>query len=160
MIAVNSKPKLETQSDVDIKNLVKKFLMEDQSCKIHDLYERMYYADWFCSNIKETRYWFSEFKRRHISHDQYPEGTILSLHKYLRLREYSMFTGNPSQFVVLFNDGLFYHTVRSDNKQPLSFQGRNDRGHDGDVEPCVMIVPDQFSRVAGWKEWMAIRRRN
>lgn len=146
-------PKLETQSDVDIKNKVKLFLQEDQWCKIHDLYEKMYYVDWMCSNKDETSWWFSEFKRRSIDHDQYSEGMMLSMHKYLRLIEYSKISNHPSQLVILFNDGLYHHSIGDNCKHKIAFQGRTDRGYEGDVEPVVLLEPNSFNRIEGWEKY-------
>ena len=153
-VAMKTKPKLETQADVDIKDTVKDFLQEHQYCKIYDTYEKMYYVDWFIANRDETRHWFAEFKRRNIDHDQYDEGVMLSLHKYLRLKEYSIISGQRSQLVVLFNDGLYHHPIYDGPESvPLGFNGRSDRGHEGDVEPVVYIRPSMFFRINGWEEW-------
>lgn len=148
-----SNPKLETQSDVDIKNKVRLFLQQDQWCKIHDLYERLYYVDWLCSNRDETKFWFSEFKRRSCEHHTYRDGTLLSMHKYIRLQEYARITGEASIFVVLFTDGLYFHPVLYDAIPNISFGGRSDRNIQGDVEPIVLIEPNEFKPITGWEEW-------
>ena len=144
-----SKPRLETQDDINVKNRVKEFLQEDQrrgqDCNIHDLYEKMYYVDWYCEGKSDDSVWFSEFKRRTINHDQFKEGVLLSLHKYLRLQEYSRITITPSEFIVLFNDGLFCHPITVHHSPKIQLMGRNDRGYEGDVEPCVLLPPETFN---------------
>ena len=143
-----SKPWLETQGDINIKNRVREFLQEYQHCSIHNLYEKMYYVDWYCESRDSDRVWFSEFKRRTINHDQFNDGVLLSLHKYLRLQEYSGITGTPSRFVVLFNDGLFSHPITKIHTPKTQLMGRNDRGHEGDVEPCVLLPPETFKLIS------------
>ena len=143
-----SKPRLETQDDINVKNMVREFLQEDQYCSIHNLYEKMYYVDWYCEGKGGDTVWFAEFKRRTIDHNEFKEGILLSLHKYLRLQEYSRITRTPSEFVVLFNDGLFCHPITVHQTPKIQLMGRNDRGHEGDVEPCVLLPPETFKLIS------------
>lgn len=143
-----SKPRLETQDDINVKNRVKEFLQEDQNCSIHNLYEKMYYVDWYCEARGGETKWFAEFKRRTINHDQFIHGVLLSLHKYLRLQEYSRITCTPSEFIVLFNDGLFCHSITGHHTPRIQLMGRKDRGYEGDVEPCVLLPPETFTLIS------------
>lgn len=83
--------------------------------------------------------------RSSISSRQYP--TInLSLDKYNKGMEFFLLNGLPFIYAVRFKNGIHYYKNHANDRWPIIWWGRNDRGDPADWEPCVAIDSARFKR--------------
>lgn len=89
-----------------------------------------------------------ECKRRNYSRTHFST-FMLSLHKWMQGRELAAQSGQPFIIAVEWNDGLY--TVNASKVVNagaffVGIGGRGDRDDAQDMEPCVFIPVDQFTR--------------
>ena len=137
-----TKPKLETQADVNHKNAAKDKIEIAWKCKILDLYEPLYRLDWW---IPEKNV-YMEHKQRTVSKGKY-NTVILSLSKLLMMKDLKDLVNARCFFVVGFTDGLMYAEIRDDYDYKVTVGGRKDRGIEGDVEPVFHFPVSDFNHV-------------
>ena len=137
-----TKPKLETQSDINHKNAAKDKIEIAWKCKILDLYEPLYRLDWW---IPEKNV-YMEHKQRTVGKGKY-DTVILSLSKLLMMKDLKDLVGARCFFVVGFTDGLMYTLIKADYDYKVTVGGRKDRGIEGDVEPVMHFPMSDFCNI-------------
>ena len=139
---MKTKPKLETDRDVEIKNKAKVLIANAFHMDIQDLYEPLYIVDWWAENER-----FIEFKARNHNRLKYPT-LLLSLHKWMTLHHYVR-NGFAAWLCVQWQDGLYYMVINNVSKIGCEYRsgGRTDRNIEGDIEPCVFIPVTKFKRL-------------
>lgn len=93
---------------------------------------------------------FCEIKTRNYTMEQIGNfgGYLLSLGKWVAAKELCTASNLPFFLVVKTSDGLYY--ARFDHvfkPYAVHVRGRKDRGDEQDIEPCVLINVDRFTRI-------------
>jgi len=137
--------KLETVGDIAVKKVAKDTIEVAWGIEIQDLYEKLYYVDWYAH--AKGRPCFMEFKARDCKRSDY-KTLILSAHKYMRLCEYVQRLQANSLMVVWWNDELAYYPVDPCADVDILWGGRKDRKDVGsDCEPVVHLPVDEFKTI-------------
>jgi hypothetical protein len=78
--------------------------------------------------------------------DRLYDTVLLSFAKAERLHRLALAANVRGFFVVSVSDGIYFHVIEAPHQYQIKLAG-NDRGQNGDREPCVMIPLDKFTRL-------------
>jgi hypothetical protein len=100
----------------------------------------LYGIDFACFNARTLAAWV-EVKAR----DRIYDTMLLSFAKAAQLHRLALAANVPGFFVVSVPHGIYFHAMDAPHQYQIELAG-NDRGQNGDREPCVMIPLEQFTR--------------
>lgn len=89
---------------------------------------------------------WAEVKCRKHEMGKYPT-LILSADKAMSIMGRVEHSGLPCFLCVRFSDGLAFVAMKDEYLSRISIKGRNDRGDDDDMEPCIEVPIADFRRV-------------
>ena len=136
------RPRNETPEDLRHEADAAQILEEKFGLKVHKLSEALYEFDWAITKDDELVA-FAEFKQRRTKY----ETLLLSAAKWESGKRFSQEFGVPFVLFIRWPDGLFSFKCR-DGFTPEVRIGGNNRGQNGDIEPCVHIPVEMFARIA------------
>lgn len=136
------RPRNETPEDLRHEAEAAGVLQSKFDITVQKLSETLYGFDWALCKDDELLA-FAEFKQRKTKYDT----LLLSAAKFEHGTRFAKRFGKPFVLFVRWPDGL--HSLKvEDEFVPEIKLGGNNRGQNGDVEPCVFIPVELFSKIS------------
>ena len=136
------RPRNETPEDLRHEAETAGILASQYGITAQKLSENQYSFDWALCKGDELLA-FAEFKQRKTKYDT----LLLSCSKWERGMRYAQEFKKPFVLFVRWPDGLWSFKA-TDDFVPEVKLGGNNRGQNGDIEPCVHIPVGLFNKIA------------
>jgi hypothetical protein len=139
---MSDRPYYENEKDLTIEREVVTRICEKWKCEAHKLPISYFFDYGLTKSGSDQLGAVVEIKRRNVNKDTYPD-IILSLNKVMKGREYQRMNIKP-WFVVMFNDGIYFHRISANRPYYVGYGGRTDRSDPQDMEPVAHIPIEAF----------------
>jgi len=142
---VTWRPRNESAGDVEREALILDAFCDAMSyARWIKLSESLYEIDAACFDSLDALMAWAEAKSRTKLYDH----VLLSAAKALQLYRLHLATHVPAWFVIhVPGHGVMVHRIRAPHDYRIALAG-NDRGQNGDKEPCIFIDHSAFSIIA------------
>lgn len=140
------RPMYETDEHLSAEAKTAQALSKAWGCSFHKMPIR-YNLD-FVAKRGDIVLSFCEFKTRNYTMKQIGDmgGYMLSLGKWAAAKTICDAANLPFTLVVTAKDGIWYCSIRDFKPDGVVLQGRTDRGDWQDVEPCILLNINRFSK--------------
>jgi len=141
------RPMYETPADLKNEEDVVAMLQKRWQCRFVKLPIR-YHLDYVAVD-GDKAIGFVELKTRNYSMAQIDSmgGYLMSIGKWSSAKALYDCSGLPFVLVVKTTDGIYYSTFKEFKPDDVLVRGRTDRGDWQDIEPCVLIKSNRFTKV-------------
>ena len=140
------RPLYETEEHLEAEAQTAETLSKAWRCTFHKMPIR--YGLDFVAKRGNVALSFCEFKNRNYTMQQIGNmgGYIISLGKWATAKTLCEASKLPFTLVISAKDGIWYYTVKDFAPDSVVIQGRTDRGDWQDVEPCVLLNVNRFTK--------------
>ena len=136
------RPRNETEADLAHEQAAAERIERAWDVRAVKLSERLYQLDWaFFRN--ESLVGWGEYKRRGRRYDT----LLLSAAKWMKGLHNASVSGRPFLLFIEWPDGLYWLDAGKAEVKDICLSGNN-RGQNGDKEPCVHLDTRQFKKLA------------
>lgn len=140
------RPMYETEEHLEAEAKTAKMLADAWSCEFHKMPIR-YNLD-FVAKRGDVAISFCEFKTRNYTMQKIGEmgGYLISIGKWAAAKMLCEASGLPFTLIVTATDGVWYCVVQDFKPDGVLVRGRKDRNDWQDIEPCVLLNVDRFTK--------------
>lgn len=142
------RPLYETQEDLNREDRFARVLENLWKCKFVKLPIK-YHIDYVLTR-NDLAVAFCEIKTRNYTWDEIDKmgGYLISIDKWSSAECLHRISRLPFLLVVKASDGLYYSSVIDFKPDSVLVRGRTDRNDWQDIEPCVLLKTNRFTRLA------------
>lgn len=140
------RPLYETKEHLVAESRTADILGAAWNCQFHKMPIR-YNLD-FVAKRGDIALAFCEFKTRNYTMAQIDSmgGYLLSIGKWSAAKTISEASCLPFTLIVTTTDGIWYYTVKNFKPDSVLVRGRTDRNDWQDIEPCVLLKTNRFTK--------------
>jgi len=140
------RPLYETEKHLEAEARTAELLAKAWHCEFHKMPIR-YNLD-FVAKRGDIALSFCEFKTRNYTMEKIGEmgGYLISIGKWASAKALCEASGLPFTLIVTATDGIWYYPVKDFKPDGVLVRGRKDRNDWQDIEPCVLLKVDRFTK--------------